>query len=130
MDESPVAVGLSGAEAVIQWFGRWPSFHDAEVISLSLVREGRSILRIYPYYPDKPATVDFVLQDVMDIELRDFSSQNVISGLDIETAQDQNGDKVFRIVLHPCYGLAGRIDVKLLHVELALGKSPDGVSLW
>jgi Immunity protein 50 len=130
MNESGVEAELTGAEAVRQWFGSWPSFHDAEVISLSLARKGQSVLRVYPYYPHKPATVDFIFENVTDIELQDFSGQNVIMYLSIETATDQNGDKVYRVVLGPCYGLAGRIDAKSLRVELSPGKSPDGVSQW
>ena len=130
MNESGVEEELTGAEAVKQWFGSWPNFHDAEVISLSLARKGKSVLRVYPYYPHKPATVDFILEDVTDIELQDFSGQNVIMYLRIETATDQNGDKVYRLVLGPCFGLAGKIDAKSLRVELSPGKSPDGVSQW
>lgn len=130
MSESGVEAELAGAEAVKQWFGSWPCFHDAEVISLSLARKGQSVLRVYPFYPHKPATVDFIFEDVTDIEMQDFSDQNVIMSLGIETATDQNGDKVYRLVLGPCYGLAGRIDAKSLRVELSPGKSPDGVSQW
>lgn len=121
---------LDGAAAVIEWFGAWPNFHDAEVISVSLARAGQSVLRIYPYYPQKPATVDFIFEDVTDIVLNDFSCQNVINSLEAATATDQNGEKVYRITLGPCYGVAGRVDGKSLRVELHPGKSPDGVSLW
>jgi hypothetical protein len=107
MNESGVEAELTGADAVRQWFGSWPNFHDAEIISLSLARKGQSVLRVYPYYPHKPATVDFIFENVTDIELQDFSGQNVIMYLRIELATDQNGDKVYRSVLGPCYGLAG-----------------------
>lgn len=121
---------LAGVQAVTQWFGDWPSFHDAEVISLFLARKGESILRVYPYYPNKTATVEFVFRDVTDVELADFSCQNVISGLKVETVSDQNGEAAYRLTLWPCYGLAGRIDAKSLRVVLLPGKSPDGVSAW
>ncbi len=130
MNESDIEAGLTGAEAVRQWFGNWPGFHDAEVISLSLARKGQSVLRVYPYYLHKPAVVDFIFENVTGIELQDFSGQNVIMSLGIETATDQNGDKVYRLVLGPCYGLAGRIDAKSLRVELSPGKSPDGIRQW
>jgi hypothetical protein len=44
MNESGVEAELTGADAVRQWFGSWPNFHDAEVISLSLARKGLSVL--------------------------------------------------------------------------------------
>jgi hypothetical protein len=130
MNEYDVEEELTGAETVRQWFGSWPNFHDAEVISLSLARTGQSVLRVYPYYPHKPATVDFIFENVTDIELQDFSGQNVIMSLRVEIATGQNGDKVYRLVLGPCYGLAGKIDARSLRVELSPGKSPDGVSQW
>ncbi len=129
MDRSLISE-LAGAEAVTQWFGDWPSFHDAEVISIFLARKGQSVLRVYPYYPHKPATVDFILEDVTDLELNDFSCQNVISSLAVENATDQYGDRVYRVLLAPCYGVAGRIDAKSLRVKLSPGKSPDGGSQW
>jgi hypothetical protein len=122
--------GIDGMDEVSQWFGGQPCFHDAEIVSIFLRRRGRSTLRIYPYYPHKPATVDFILEDVTDLELRDFSGQNVIQSLAVETVFDQNGDKVYSLTLAPCYGLAGRIDARILRVELFPGKCPDGVSQW
>lgn len=121
---------IAGAELVMDWFGKWPSFHDAEIVSILLARAGESVLRIYPYCPQKPATVNFVFSDVTDVELQDFSHQNVIFDLNIETAVDQNGENAFRLTMYPCYGLAGRIDAKSLRVEVSPGKSPDAVSMW
>jgi hypothetical protein len=74
---------------VRQWSGGWPDFHDTEVIGLSLARKDHSVLRVYPYYPHKPATVDFIFENVTDIELQDFSGRNVIMYLRIETATDR-----------------------------------------
>ncbi|HET7890542.1 MAG TPA: hypothetical protein VFL34_03415 [Candidatus Sulfotelmatobacter sp.] len=130
MNKPGVTETIAIAEALMQWFGSWPSFHDAEVISLSLARKGPSVLRVYPHYPNKPATVDFILEEVTDIELHDFSGQNVIMSLAVERAIDQNGDPVYRLSLSPCYGLSGRIDAKSVGVELTPGKSPDGISKW
>lgn len=120
---------LDGTEAVVQWFGSWPSFHDAEIIYLKLARCGESVLRIYPYYPEKPAAVDFFLEEVTDLELADFSGQNVISSLDLEIVIDQTKEKAVRLTLGPCYGLAGRIDARHVRIELVPGKSSDGQSL-
>lgn len=121
---------IAGEELLTECFGKWPCFHDAEVLSVFLTRSGESVLRIYPYYPDKPATVDFVLSGITDIELADFSSQNVIHSVHIEKAKDQHGDDVYRLTLGPCYGVAGRVDAESLRVELLPGPSPDGVSNW
>ncbi len=68
---------IPGTETIVNWFGEWPSFHDAEVISLFyLVRAiDPSNLSLFP---QKPATVQFIFEEVSDLELCDFSSQNVI----------------------------------------------------
>ena len=130
MTANDIGVSLHGSDAIMQWFGGWPSFHDAEIIGMNLARAGQSVLRVYPYYPDKPATVDFIFEEITDVELADFSGQNVISSLGIEEVIDQTKEKAIRLTMSPCYGLAGRIDAKRLRVGLLPGKSPDGVSLW
>jgi hypothetical protein len=130
MIDEKILSELVGVETVKDWFGGWPSFHDAEIVGLALTRTGPSVLRVYPYTPHKPATVDFVLERVTDIELSDFSPQNVINDLSIEKALDQNNASVYRILLAPCYGLAGRIDATSVQVKLHPGPSPDGVSQW
>ncbi len=95
-----------------------------------MLRIGESVLRVYPYYPNKPATVIFIFEGVTDLELADFSQQNVISSLTISEVTDQTKEKAVRVTMGPCFGLAGRIDAARLRVELLPGKSPDGGSLW
>lgn len=130
MSLDDIGPSLPGADAVVEWFGKWPSFHDGEVISLNLARKGESVLRLYPCYPNKPATVDFIFEEITDLELDDFSQQNVIMALYIEEVVDQTNKKAFRFTLVPCYGLAGYIDARRVRVQLVPGKSPDGVSGW
>ena len=121
---------LAGSDALKQWFGDWPNFHDAEVISLNLSRKAQSVLRVYPYYPEKPATVEFVLNEITELELADFSSQNVISGLTIEQVTNKEGEAVLRLQMFPCYGLAGYIEAKRLQLNLIPGRSTDGGRAW
>jgi hypothetical protein len=40
---------ISGAAELHDWFGYWPIFHDAEIISLHLNREGSSSLRVHTW---------------------------------------------------------------------------------
>lgn len=127
MDKNDLT-NVAGFDAVTQWFGCWPTFHDAEVISILLARKRESVLRVYPYHPQKPATVDFVFEDVTDVDLNDFNCQNVINGLEVKKVTDQNGDCVYRVILAPSFGLAGTIDAKSIRVDLLPGKSPDDIS--
>jgi hypothetical protein len=121
---------IPGAEAVSEWFGGWPCFHDGEVTSLALSRKGESILRVYPYYPDNPATVEFVLSEIDNLELVGFSHQNVISDLTVTQITGEQGGSLLRLELQPCFGLAGCLDAKQIRVNLLPGKSTDGVSQW
>jgi hypothetical protein len=43
MDERP---DIIGADRVLATFGRWPSFHDAEIVRLHLERDGLSTISI------------------------------------------------------------------------------------
>ncbi len=121
---------IPGSDKVREWFGYWPDFHDAEIVSLHLCRSGDSVLRVYPYAPEKPATVEFFLSEMVGLELWDFSSQNVIGSLDIEWAKREDSDTVVRLRMHPCYGLAGYLEAKEIRVSVMPGKSSDGISLW
>ncbi len=119
MSHTTEPLEVEGREAVIQWFdGTWPCFHDAEIVSLTLSRAGASLLRVYPNYPEKPAMVEFYLDEVSDLELADFSQQNVISGLIVESVTDQTGKPAIRIRLGGCYGLSGWIDARKVRVQL------------
>ena len=118
-----------GAEKVTQWFGQWPSFHDAEILELHLDRTGRSWIKIHAwnmtdqvdekdhYRLEKHAVVTFTLENVTGLQVDGFSSQNVIAGLEVERIAEG-----FRITLDPCYGLAGTLEAARVTVDVAPGK--------
>ena len=89
---------IPGGPALIEWFGGWPEFGDAEILELRLVRRGPSLLRVATMVsaagkkqgpPFKHAVFDFTLRDMIDVHLDGFSHQNVIGGLILRRAQDQ-----------------------------------------
>jgi hypothetical protein len=47
---------IAGAEHVVKWFGYWPKFHDAEVLSISLDR--RTGARVSIYVVERTSDVD------------------------------------------------------------------------
>jgi hypothetical protein len=116
---------IDGAQDVLVFFGAWPSFHDAEVLQLALVRDGISKLVVdvasYSeqtdkngrYQRDRQALVTFELEGIVDLQLEDFSVQNVLSSLTIEEK-----DGRVAVVLHPSYGLGGTIVCERVHVTL------------
>ncbi|MBV8830805.1 MAG: hypothetical protein JO217_00600 [Acidobacteriaceae bacterium] len=40
---------IPGAASVVAWFGYWPRFHDAEVLSITLNRSGPSRVRLHAW---------------------------------------------------------------------------------
>jgi len=122
---------LPGAQALIEWFGRRPSFHDAEILSVSLDRARTSCIRLHTW--DLTSEVDakgyyvlknhvvvwFLLEGVSDLELAGFSHQNVISGLTVKRSQEG-----FELLLGQCYRLAGTLTAGSIRVEFASGKPP------
>jgi hypothetical protein len=103
---------IPGSEKLLQWFEGVPSFHDAEVLEFHLDRTGKSWIRILTTY--KPATVIFTLEGITDLELCDFSCQNVIFDLHLESRNN-----VFRLTMAPCYGIAGFIEAEKIGVDIA-----------
>ena len=113
------------------WFGFWPSFHDAEVVRLHLNRRGFSKLAVHTwemtknldskgcYELVKHVVVEFILEDVSDLSLESFSGQNVIFGLAIDKIETG-----FRLTLDPCYGLSGSIVAQSVFIRLTPGR-PD-----
>jgi hypothetical protein len=120
---------IPGAAELYDWFGYWPDFHDAEVISLHLNRKGASSLHVHAwdttkevdekghYVMAKHIVVKFIFENVSDLALNDFSQQNVISGLDIEKIGSG-----FRLTLGACYGLAGSIEAETMSLRITPGK--------
>jgi len=120
---------IPGAAELYDWFGYWPDFHDAEIISLHLNRKGTSSLCVHAwdttkevdekghYVMAKHIVVEFIFENVSDLALNDFSHQNVIFGLDIEKI-----DSGFRLTLGGCYGLAGSIEAERMSLRITPGK--------
>ena len=49
MPFSTELAGIAGAPELYDWFGRWPHFHDAEVLSPHLNRTGSSVLTVHAW---------------------------------------------------------------------------------
>jgi hypothetical protein len=113
---------IPGVNAVKDWFGYWPTFHDAEITSLCLNRRGESRLKIHPYSKTNHAVVCFLLEEIQRLELTDFSEQNVISCLQLT-----KGDGHYLIELGPCYGLCGSIAAARVRVEIEPGPPADSI---
>ncbi len=126
------APAIPGADAVVGFFGYWPSFHDAEILELHLDRSGPSRMSILTWkrlgpgdigQTGTPAVVTFAFGEVRDLSLEDFSCQNVVSGLDVAASSD--GESL-RLTLGPCYGLSGWIEAAGVTVNVSPGDAGTG----
>jgi len=95
---------IVGAERVTEIYGRWPAFHDAEVLRVRLDHDGakgaalEADIHIFAMTPELDAGGCYVLCDhhvvtlrfdgLSGLDLRWFGSQNVVSTLDIDEAGD------------------------------------------
>jgi hypothetical protein len=138
---------VPGGTDLVSWFGRVPTFHDAEIIDLHLRRKGQSVLRLHGWIGTgrvgqdgrfelaKHAIVTFTIEGVMDLQLDGFSVQNVIGGLFLRQAPDRPDRRAYlslaptlqdiEIELEPCFGLHGLIRARSVAVAFTPGKPED-----
>jgi uncharacterized protein (DUF433 family) len=125
---------LPGLEDLIAWFGYFPSFHDAEVVSISLDRTGASRTAIHTfqrtnetderghYVCRKHVVVTFVLERIRDLSLEGFNSQNVLNGISLA-----RGSGYYELVLEETYGVAGKLRADVMRIELDPGKPSESI---
>jgi hypothetical protein len=111
---SPELKGIPGAQQLHDWFGYWPDFHDAEVIEVNLRRSGESSFKIHTwqmtdradekgfYLSTKHVIVEFLLENILGMEIEGFNHQNVISSLGLRLTP--NG---YIVDFGPCLRLGG-----------------------
>ena len=131
--ETPTDIG--GAVALADWFGYWPSFHDAEVIRIVLDRNDTSVLVLHTfatsdeltssghYLTHKHTLVSVHFSDVLAVELDGFNHQNVLSCLFFKRRSDTGWD----ITLGGCYGVEGRIAARDVRISFEEGL-PSGTT--
>ena len=107
--------GVSGGTDLLAWFvGHVPSFHDAEILSVLLDRNGsvaKLAIHTWEMTTDidgdgyfinrKHVVVSFELSGVTEVSLTGFNHQNVISGLSIEKTAERHIQHFYRTVLRP-----------------------------
>jgi hypothetical protein len=123
--------GISGGQELLQWFeGRMPSFHDAEVLALSLDRATAcAILKVHAFEMTsevdsrgyfvctRHVVVTFKLSWISSIELDGFNHQNALGGLKVSRMDDGE----IRLDLEPAYGLGGFILAREVEISIAPG---------
>ena len=132
MTETP---DIPGAANLVAWFGYWPTFQDAGVLSITLNRSGVSEVAIHAfdrtsqvdakgyYILQKHAIVTFMLEGfpldrsgITNIRIEAFNHQNVLSSLVVETSAEGH-----QLRLESCYGVDASLVCERLSVRFEPG---------
>jgi hypothetical protein len=128
MNYENLVVEIPSLQKLMDWFGHWPSFHDSEVVSITLSRGNVSSLVVHAfattgktsstghYVTEKHVLVHFLLGEVTDTAVLGFNHQNVLSDLSIEKT-----DMGYKLTLGGCYGAEGWIVTTGLKLEIEPG---------
>ena len=114
---------IAGHETVVTALGKWPSFHDAEVVSIVLERNAgedltppQMTVTLHAFRlevaADDPARNDcritLLFRGIEQLRLADFNNQNAINGISITSHRsDQLQREVFKVKFHPGFGVSG-----------------------
>jgi hypothetical protein len=106
-------------------FGAWPSFHDAEVMRVSLDRSGPAgpsldvVIHLFEMTNEVDAKGFFVrrhhtevtlrFDGIVELNLREFNRQNVLAGLEIAQV-GQSGIARFRVSMPSSYGMEAEFE--------------------
>lgn len=136
-DETTLAE-MPGGQALIDWFGRAPSFHDAEILEITLNSRGPSTLRLHTwrltdevddrgfFVLDKHAVVTITLTAVRHATVSNFDLPGIIFGLDItkteigtEYTKAETGTQ---LTWTSSYGVEGTLTARGVRFDLQPGK--------
>ena len=130
--EPSTLADIPGGQALMDWFGRVPSFHDGYVLGIALDMRGTSIVRVHSwnltneldtkgYFTlEKHAVITFSLEGVTRVNLVDFDQVGIIGCLSLTEM-----DGGFRLLWDVACGVVGEIRAKKLAIAFQPGK-PNG----
>lgn len=120
---------IPGGQALIEWFGRVPYFHDAELLEINLATKGQSSLRIHAFQMtntvdergyfalDKHVIVTITLDSVTHVSLSDFNLQGIIGALEVTRVADE-----IQLAWDVSYGVQGMLRAKQARIDLQPGQ--------
>ena len=122
--DSNITERIPGAAELIQWFGKFPHFHDANVEELHVRGDGSGTLRIKSwrmtdrvdekgyFVLEKHFVATFQLMGISHVELSEFQpGQAILFSLEINES-----DTGFELVLESSYGVSGSIRLQALQL--------------
>jgi hypothetical protein len=140
MDAFDPTTQIANADAVTAVFGKWPSFHDAEILSMRLQRgPGMPTLACSIHVFEMTSAVDthghYVLKNHYVVtlsfsglvlhEIKWFNHQNAIDDLEIGFASE--GERRFSVYFPSNSGCEARFDCDAIAVTSVEASIPEGV---
>jgi hypothetical protein len=123
---------IPGASELSLWFGRFPSFDDANVEDFQIRGDGTGYLKVRTFRTtdkvdskgyfvlEKRCLVTLRLEGVNAVELTEFmAGQAIIFDLEIEKSPDQ-----FEVTVESSYGFGGVLRMGRISIEF----EPEGTS--
>lgn len=116
MNTETLLSNLPGGQAIIDWFGKTPEFHDAEILNINLVLGEASSMRIHAwnmtdqvdsegyFVTDKHAVIVVSFASVQMINLKDFDHEGIIFDLELTGTQSRT-----EVSWTSSYGAEGQI---------------------
>jgi hypothetical protein len=141
MTDPAIMAEIPGGQALIDWFGEVPSFHDAEMLRLDLHAQGTSVIELHAWLltdevdadgylvEERNAIVTIALEDIIEVEVRDFCVPSLVFELvitkgELERLYVMHGP-YFCLELDSSYGVFGRITAVGLRFDFRPGR-PEG----
>lgn len=139
------AVSIENANLISDWFGFWPSFHDAEVISINLHRslkgkEKGPFLTVVFYSSQmtseldektfykliKHCVIELEFENIDSVNLDGFNHQNALDDIEFSEAKNFLGKPAISVAFNSAYGIGFNfICAKVRVVSLTQGKPAD-----
>jgi hypothetical protein len=138
-------VEFDGSETVTSWFGYWPKFHDAEILSVDFQRavdgSGPGLcVKVHAFEMTSEVTergyfkfikhciIELRFEQIDDVDLRNFGHQNVIDGISLLSASVKDGSRRIAVEFESITEMELSFScAKAVVVSLAPGLPAEGV---
>jgi Immunity protein 50 len=129
MTNEAILQDIPGGKALLDWFGRVPRFHDANLLEIALNSKGLSVMRVHTWRMtnkvdahgyielDKHVVVTIILEEVTDVTLTEFNLPGIIFDLEVTKA-----DEGIQLSWGGSYGVSGTLRAKKIRFDLQPGK--------
>jgi hypothetical protein len=117
---------IPGGRALVDWFGRTPNFHDAELQEIKLASSGPSSLRLRTweitntvdsrgyFILDKHVLVTITLEEVSYVALDHFNLPGIVFDLEMT-----NADGSYEVRWSGSYGVEGTLRAKRMRIDFS-----------